>query len=60
MTQKDKILQTVQDLPDDATFEDAMERILVLAKIERGISQAEKGETLSHQEVKDRMSKWLK
>ena len=36
-----------------------MERILLLAKIERGIKQADQGETISHQAVKDRMAKWL-
>ena len=60
MTVKEKMLKTVQDLPDDASFEDAMERILLLAKIERGIQQADQGETISHQVVKDRMAKWLK
>jgi len=56
MTTKDKVLQTVQQLPDDASIEDAMERLLVLAKIERGIAQAERGETTPHQVVKDRMA----
>jgi predicted transcriptional regulator len=60
MTIKDKMLQAVQELPDDASIEEAMERLLVLAKIERGIAQAERGETISHQAVKDRMAQWLK
>ncbi|MCE5228692.1 hypothetical protein LLG95_03745 [bacterium] len=59
MTAKEKVLKTVQQLPDDATIEDAMERLLMLAKIEKGIAQADRGETVSHQEVKDRMNKWL-
>lgn len=37
-----------------------MERLLLLAKIERGIRQADAGETMSHAEVKERMAKWLK
>jgi len=60
MTTKEKMLQTVQELPDDASVEDAMERLLVLAKIERGIEQADKGETIPHEAVKERMAKWLK
>ena len=60
MTTKEKMIQAVQDLPDDASVEDAMERLLLLAKVERGITQADQGETLSHQAVKDRMAKWLK
>lgn len=36
-----------------------MERLLFLSKIEKGIRQADAGETLSHDEVKERMRKWL-
>jgi predicted transcriptional regulator len=60
MTTKDKVLQAVQNLPDDASIEDAMERLLFLVKIERGLQQADAGQTISHSQVKERMSKWLK
>ncbi|WP_064504659.1 hypothetical protein [Chlorobium limicola] len=60
MTVKEKIIQAVEKLPADATIEEAMERLLFLAKVERGLNQAEAGETISHMEVKERMSKWLK
>lgn len=60
MTVKEKILKAVEALPQDASIEDAMERLLFLAKVERGLEQAESGRTLSHDEVKERMSKWLK
>lgn len=60
MTFKEKMLQAVEALPADATFEDGMERLLLLAKIERGIAQAEEGKTISHADVRDRMAKWVK
>jgi len=60
MTIKEKMLNAVKELPDDASVEDAMEKLLVLAKIERGLAQDERGATLTHQEVKDRMGKWLR
>lgn len=53
-------MQVAQDLPDDASLEDAMERILLLAKIERGIQQADAGQTIPHEQVKEKMAKWLK
>ena len=37
-----------------------MEKMLVIAKIQRGIEQADRGETLSRDEVQHRVSKWLK
>ncbi len=60
MTTKEKVIHAVRDLPDDASVEDAMERLLLPAKIERGIQQADSGQTIGHAEVKERMAKWLK
>ncbi|MCX6339340.1 MAG: hypothetical protein NTX71_05415 [Candidatus Aureabacteria bacterium] len=60
MTKKEKMIQAMQGLPDDASVEDAMERLLFLSKIERGLQQADAGKTLSHAQVKERMAKWLK
>ena len=60
MTTKEMLLQTFRKLPDDASIEDAMDRLLFLAKIERGLQQADAGQTIAHSEVKERMAKWLK
>ena len=53
MTTKEKMLQAVEDLPADATIEDAMERFLFLAKVERGLKQADDGKTIPHAEVRE-------
>jgi len=50
-------LQIVQALPEDATVEDAMVRLLFLAKLERGLREANIGETLAHAEIKKRFLK---
>ena len=60
MTVKEKVLQAVQNLPEDASIEDAMEHLLFLSKIERGIQEADRGQTIPHAQVKERMAKWLK
>ena len=54
------MIKAVQALPDDASVEDAMERLLFLAKIEKGLQQADAGKTVSHDQVKEKMAKWLK
>ena len=48
---KELLKQAIEQLPDDATVEEVMERLLFLAKIDRGIAQADAGKTLSHEEV---------
>jgi hypothetical protein len=55
---KTEIVRAIQDLPDDATVEDAMERLYFLAKVERGLEQSD-GETIAHEEIKARFLKWL-
>ena len=60
MTTKQKVIRAVQTLPNNATYEDAMERLLVLAKIDRGIKQLEAGKTISHEKMKLKMRKWLR
>ncbi|MEJ2744837.1 MAG: hypothetical protein P8123_03995 [bacterium] len=55
MTTKEKMLKAVSDLPDNASIEDAMERLLFLAKVERGLQEADSGQTLSHAQVKERI-----
>jgi len=47
--------EVVEQLPADATIEDAMERLYLLTKIERGLAQADAGRTLSSEEVRARL-----
>jgi predicted transcriptional regulator len=42
-------------LPANATIEDAMERLYFLAKVQRGLEQADAGDTLPHEEAKKRL-----
>ena len=49
-----RVLDAVRDLPEDATVEDAMERLYFLAKVEEGLRQADAGETVSSEEARRR------
>lgn len=60
MTPKEKVINAVRDLPDDASIEDVMECLLFLAKIEKGIQQTDTGQTISNEQMKEKMAKWLK
>ena len=56
-TAKQKVLEAVQQLPPDATVEDAMERLYFLAKVERGLAQADPGDTVPHVQAKERLTR---
>jgi hypothetical protein len=57
---KQQILKAIDDLPDDAGVEDALDRLYLLYKVERGLQQADRGELMSQDEVRQRMAEWLK
>ncbi len=60
MSAKEQILKAIQELPQDASIEDAMEKLYLIYKVDRGIKQADAGEKISQDEAKKRMEKWLK
>ena len=57
---KEQMVKALEDLPPDASIEDAMDRLYLLFKIEEGIQQADAGQTISQEEAEDRMKRWLK
>jgi predicted transcriptional regulator len=57
---KEQILRAIEELPEDANVEDALDRLYLLYKVERGLGQADRGELISQEEVRQRMAKWLR
>jgi predicted transcriptional regulator len=54
-TTRDQIREAIDRLPLDATFEDAIERLVFLAKIEAGLAELDAGKGVPHEEVKRRL-----
>jgi predicted transcriptional regulator len=54
-TGRERILEALQDLPDDATADDAIERLIFLAKIDAGLAELDAGMGIPHEEVKRRL-----
>ncbi len=58
-TAKEEVKKMLDQMPDDATFEDIQYHIYVREKIERGLKDIQEGRLLSQEEIEQRMSKWL-
>ena len=56
---KSEIQKIIETLPDSTSIEEVMEKLYLFSKIEKGIQQANNGETISHEAVKKKLSKWL-
>ena len=52
---RDRILEALQDLPADATVDDAIERLVFLAKVDAGLAELDEGKGIPHDEVKRRL-----
>lgn len=49
------MIEAIRELPPDASIDDAIERLVFLAKIEAGLAQLDRGEGIPHDEVKRRL-----
>ena len=52
---RQRILDALSDLPDDATIDDAIERLVFLARIDAGLAELDAGKGVPHEEVKRRL-----
>jgi predicted transcriptional regulator len=53
---RERMIEAIRELPDDASVEKAIERLVILAKIEEGLAQLDRGEGIPHHEVKRRLA----
>ncbi|MBN2536536.1 MAG: hypothetical protein JXB88_26880 [Spirochaetales bacterium] len=59
-TVKQTAIEAINNLPDEASLDDIMERLYFIQKIEAGLKDIEEGRVHSHEEVKKRLARWLK
>jgi predicted transcriptional regulator len=52
MTEKQRAIEALQALPEQATIEEAIERLCFIAKIEEGLRQSDARQLVSHNEIK--------
>ena len=60
MLNKNKVLQTLENLPETFSIEEIIDQLVLLQKIELGLEQAINNDTVSTEEAKSRLNKWLK
>lgn len=56
---KDEARRIIDNLPEDATWDDIMYQLYVKEKTDKSLAEIEQGKVLSHEEAKRRLfSKW--
>jgi len=57
-TAKDAIVELVQSLPDDSTYEEILRELSFDRMIERGLADIEAGRTISNEEMERTIESW--
>jgi hypothetical protein len=59
MTTKESVLKAIGELPDDATLEEILDAVVLRLKVQRGRRQLAAGKGIAHEQVRERLAKWL-
>ena len=59
MTTKEIALKTIQQLPENASWEDVQERIGFVAAVRKGLGELNEGKGIPHDKVKEEFAEWL-
>ncbi|MFH1562476.1 MAG: hypothetical protein ABIF11_03530 [Nitrospirota bacterium] len=56
---KEQVIQMVQSLPENVTVDDVMHELYFKMQVDAGLKELDEGKGIPHEEVEERMSKWL-
>ncbi len=59
MTTKEKAIKIIQELPEDASWEDIHEKIDFIAGVRKGLRELDEGKGISHEQIREEFSEWL-
>lgn len=59
-TEREQAIELIRSLPENSTIDDIMEELYFRMQVDRGLSELDENKTISHEAVKDRLSKWLR
>jgi predicted transcriptional regulator len=60
MLTKSKVLQSIKEMSEKFSIEEMIDQLVLLQKIEVGMSHSETGKTFTTVEAKSKLKKWLK
>jgi hypothetical protein len=55
---KEKVLDTVNELPQEFELDELLEKLIFVEKVEAGLKQLEAGQVKSHDTVRETVKKW--
>jgi len=59
MTTKEVAMKTIEQLPEDASWEDIQERIHFVAGVRKGLQELDEGRGIPHDKIREEFAEWL-
>ncbi len=59
MATKEIAIRSIQELPEEATWEDIQERINFVAGVRKGLRELDVGKGIRHELVREEFKEWL-
>lgn len=56
---KSTVIESINQLPDEFSIDDIIERLIIIEKIEKGRQEVKDGKVNSEEQAKAKLSKWL-
>ncbi len=59
MTSKEIALKTIEQLPENASWEDIQERINFIVGVRKALRELDEGKGIPHDKIKEEFAEWL-
>lgn len=60
MLTRNKIIESIQKLPEKVSLDEVLDRIILLDKIETGLQQSKNGNTTPDDQLDEKLPEWLR
>lgn len=60
MLTKSKLKEQIENMPDEFTLDELVERLVFVNKVESGLKDSQLGNKISEQELENEIKKWFK
>ena len=57
---KEQVVQMIKSMPGDVTVDDIMAELYFKLQVDAGLKELDEGKGIPHDQVKERMAKWIK
>ena len=58
-TIKDQVIEMIRGLPEESSVDDIMAELYFRLKVDAGLKELDEGKAIPHEQVKERLSRWL-